>query len=330
MLKKSVTYLIILSVASVILTACGSSKSTRATGKYTPQELSWPTESETNALAPQSQALLSAAHTWLGVPYKYGGNDRKGVDCSGLVVQVYKDALGIPLPRTSREQRDHCTSIAKGSLIPGDLIFFATGKKSDQVSHVGIFIGDNLMIHASSSKGVILSDINSSYYSRTYAGSGLVDQYHSMIGDRKRKSKKGVKPQKPTRSQEGPVIHIPQTEETAGFTLTPVENLPSKADSTNTTADAETTLQPETPDSVAVTATTAASTAASTATAATPVKTATAANTTATATSKTSTTATTTTAAPVKVATVSSTPQEEPTPEEARTAVLNAIKEKEL
>ena len=128
MLKKSVTHLFIVSVAAVILTACGSSRSTGSTGSYKPAELSWPSKSETTAMAPQSQALLSAAHEWLGVPYRYGGNDRKGIDCSGLVLQVYKDALGIKLPRNSREQHDYCTAIAKGSLTPGDLIFFATGK----------------------------------------------------------------------------------------------------------------------------------------------------------------------------------------------------------
>lgn len=309
MLKKSVTHLFIVSVAAVILTACGSSRSTGSTGSYKPAELSWPSQSETAAMAPQSQALLSAAHEWLGVPYRYGGNDRKGIDCSGLVLQVYKDALGIKLPRNSREQHDYCTAIAKGSLMPGDLIFFATGKDKKRVSHVGIFIGDNLMIHASSSKGVILSDINSQYYSRTYAGSGIVDQYHAMLGTPSRNPRKGIKPQKPDRphqSQEGPVIHISQSESLAGsgYTLTPVEQLPAKAD----------TITQQT----SVPATTTAAT-----------TTTTAASATTTATSST-TTSTTATATPVKVATVSADPQPEPTPEEARAAVLKAIKEKDL
>lgn len=315
MLKKTVIHLLAVSVATVILTACGSSKSVGNTGGYTPAKASWPTPAETAALAPQSQALLSAAHTWLGVPYKYGGNDRKGVDCSGLVLQVYKDALGIPLPRNSAEQRNYCTAIAKGSLIPGDLIFFATGRDKKRVSHVGIFIGDNLMIHASSSQGVILSDINSQYYTRTYAGSGIVDQYHSMIGDTRRNPKKGIKPQKPGKqvpsSQEGPVIHIPQSESVSApaYTLTPVESLPVKAD---TTATATATPQP------ADTTATATSTATATTTATT------------TTSGSTTNTPTSATAAPIKTATVSNTQQAEPTPEEARAAVLNSIKEKEL
>jgi len=302
MLKKSVIYIFMMSVATAILTGCGSSKSVGSTGNYKSAELSWPSKTETANLAPQSQAVLSAAHTWLGVPYKYGGNDRKGIDCSGLVLQVYKDALGIPLPRTSREQHDYCTAITKGSLIPGDLIFFATGKNKNRISHVGIFIGDNMMIHASSSKGVILSDINSQYYTRTYAGSGIVDQYHSMIGDNTRPHKKGIKPKKPDKtkpSKEGPVIHISQLESNSnGYTLTPVTSLPVKSD-TITSAQA-------TPNT-----TTTATSATTTASTSTPAS-------------------STTTATPVKAATISSAQQAEPTPEEARSAVLNSIKEKEL
>lgn len=307
MLKKTVSYLFIVSVATVILTACGSSKSAATkTESYKPAELSWPADNVTDRLAPQSQALLSAAHSWLGVPYKYGGNDRQGVDCSGLVLQVYKDALGIPLPRNSREQQDYCTAIAKGSLIPGDLIFFATGKDKQRVSHVGIFIGDNLMIHASSSKGVILSDINSQYYARTYAGSGIVDQYHSMIDMPARTPKKGIKPRKKNRgksSQEGPVIHVSQLESlSSGYTLTPVTSLPTKNDTITSQAaekPADKTTLPDNGAAKVSTATTASNNRA-------------------------------TKTAPVKTATVSTTQQSEPTPEEARAAVLNSIKEKAL
>jgi len=133
-----------------------------------------------SGLAPQSQALLKEARKWLGTPYKYGGTDKNGIDCSGLVMNIYRSALAINMPRNSKAQSDYCTPTPKNDLIPGDLLFFATsgGKK---VSHVGIFIGDNRMIHSSASKGVIISDINASYYTRTFAGSGRVEQYHAMI-----------------------------------------------------------------------------------------------------------------------------------------------------
>lgn len=326
MLTKSTLHIIIVSVAAVILTACGSSKTTRATGSYKPSstELKWPDEKPGSPLAPHSEALLSEARTWLGVPYKFGGNDRKGVDCSGLVLQVYKDALGIPLPRNSREQSNYCTSIAKGSLIPGDLIFFATGKDRDRVSHVGIFIGDNLMIHASASKGVILSDINAPYYSRTYAGSGIVEKYHAMLGEKSKRPTKNVKPSKPSKnkkspSMEGPVINIPRTEATAGYTLTPVESLPQRAvqPADTTVTNAETTVSAETTVEITSTAETTA-----VANSDTTVK--------ASETPRTESHAPVTPVKPVTTATTSTAKTPEPTAEEARAAVLNSIKEKEL
>ncbi|MDE6394515.1 MAG: C40 family peptidase, partial [Duncaniella sp.] len=183
-----------------------------------------------------SEALLSEARSWLGVPYKYGGNDRRGVDCSGFVLQVYQKALDIPLPRSSREQQEYCKATTKGRLIPGDLIFFATDKDKERISHVGIFVGDNLMIHASTSKGVVISDLSSDYYTRTYAGSGIVERYHDMLGgktvkiDKDKKKDKNKKETKAPASKEGPVIYLSQPEPSAGFSLTPVETLPTAAD----------------------------------------------------------------------------------------------------
>lgn len=212
MLKRITLHLLIVSVLA-ILTACGSSKTTRvSSGSYIPGKNSGAPGVSTAGMAPQSAALVDKALSWIGTPYRYGGNDRNGIDCSGLVLRVYKDALGIPLPRSSREQRDYCTSVSKDRLVPGDLIFFATGKNRKTVSHVGIFVGDNQMIHASASKGVIVSDITTPYYSRTYVGSGIVDSYHAMLGDSYRKPV--------------PEIHISKLESPAGFSLTPVERLP--------------------------------------------------------------------------------------------------------
>ncbi|MBD5321810.1 MAG: C40 family peptidase [Bacteroides sp.] len=229
MLKKSATYILSVSFLAVLLTSCGSSKTTRVTaGYYDGNTTTSSRHTSRPKGAPQSEALLSEARSWLGVPYKYGGNDRSGVDCSGFVLQVYQNALDIPLPRTSREQNKYCKATTKGSLIPGDLIFFASDKDKETISHVGIFMGDNMMIHASSSKGVVISDITSSYYTRNYAGSGIVERYHAMIGDKSSK-KKGKKDKTPT-SQEGPVIHMSPLESPAGFTLTPVDGLPVPAD----------------------------------------------------------------------------------------------------
>lgn len=110
-----------------------------------------------------SSRLLSEAGTWLGTPYLYGGNTTEGVDCSGFVLQVYLKALNIKLPRNSAKQQEYCSPISRDQLLAGDLIFF-TGRSSQSVGHVGIYVGNGKMIHASSSSGVILSPLSQKYY----------------------------------------------------------------------------------------------------------------------------------------------------------------------
>lgn len=178
----------ILSVAVLMLTtSCGSSRTVTASRNaddiYTPAPSSHsrPSSPDPKGLHPEQAALLREARAWLGTPYKYGGNDRDGLDCSGFVVRVYNDALGIKLPRTSREQSTFCTPVKKSDLVPGDLVFFATTKGSSAVSHVGIYIGDGKMIHSSSSKGVVESDLSLPYYTKAYACGGYVEQLHAML-----------------------------------------------------------------------------------------------------------------------------------------------------
>lgn len=102
---------------------------------------------------------------WRGVRYRYGGVTTKGVDCSGLSLRAYKELYNVDLPRTVREQARKGTRIQKKNLRPGDLVFFKTGRYS---RHVGIYLGENKFIHASRSKGVTQSNINSSYWRTRY------------------------------------------------------------------------------------------------------------------------------------------------------------------
>lgn len=124
--------------------------------------------------------LMAEARTWIGTPYKYGGADRTGVDCSGLVLEVYKKALGISLPRNSKEQSVYCVPIERENLQPGDLLFFASNRKDEEVNHVGMYVGENMMIHASSSMGVIVSDLASPYYARTFKSAGAVERWSNL------------------------------------------------------------------------------------------------------------------------------------------------------
>jgi len=108
------------------------------------------------------------ALSFLNTPYRFGGNGQNGIDCSGFVQKVFRE-FDLKLPRTAREQYTLGTRVPKGDLQLGDLIFFQTYAKYP--SHVGIYIGDDKMIHASSrNKGVVVSSINSNYFRKRFIG----------------------------------------------------------------------------------------------------------------------------------------------------------------
>jgi len=111
-----------------------------------------------------SHKIINIAEKWIGTPYLYGGNTKAGIDCSGLVRNVFLE-LGIDLPHSSAQQYN----LLKPTNTPvvGDLVFF---KKGNIINHVGIFIGDNKMIHSSSSKGVIIQTIIGSSLENRLAG----------------------------------------------------------------------------------------------------------------------------------------------------------------
>lgn len=137
------------------------------------------------SLEGEEKRLVEEALTWLGTPYRYGGSDYSGTDCSGLTMKVYMNALGLSIPRSSAQQQKFCKSIKKGSLSTGDLLFFATGRDKGKVSHVGMYLGNGQFIHASASRGVIISHIEERYYTSNYHSSGHV----ARRSDKHRKSK---------------------------------------------------------------------------------------------------------------------------------------------
>ncbi|MDK2776300.1 MAG: NlpC/P60 family protein [Pseudomonadota bacterium] len=98
---------------------------------------------------------------WKGTGYAYGGLDRQGLDCSGLVYLTYRDQLGIPLPRTTLKQSQSGWPVARNQLQAGDLVFFKTGVKA---RHVGIYIENNKFLHVSTSRGVMISRLDDYYW----------------------------------------------------------------------------------------------------------------------------------------------------------------------
>jgi len=121
--------------------------------------------------------LIKESNTYLGVPYLWGGNTRKGLDCSAFVKNVYS-SIGIILPRVSRDQAKVGKSVSLATARKGDLIFFETDpKRPNIVSHVGMYIGDGKMIHASSgSSKVVIVSLNQGYFmSKMVAVKRVVD-----------------------------------------------------------------------------------------------------------------------------------------------------------
>ena len=114
------------------------------------------------------QQIIATSKQYIGVPYVWGGSSPSGFDCSGLVQYVF-NRHSITLPRTTKQQWTVGTQISKSALQPGDLVFFANTYTSG-ISHVGIYVGDNQFIHASSSKGVIISSLSNSYWASHYYG----------------------------------------------------------------------------------------------------------------------------------------------------------------
>lgn len=113
--------------------------------------------------------LYEFIDTWIGTPYKYGGNTKDGIDCSGFVNAVYLSIYKIQLKRSATEIVNQCNIIDKTELKEGDLVFFDISGKN---SHIGIYLVNNKFIHASSSKGVMISDLNQTYWIKYWGRAG--------------------------------------------------------------------------------------------------------------------------------------------------------------
>lgn len=120
-----------------------------------------------------ANTAVNSALNKLGSRYVYGATGNGGYDCSGLVYSVYKNELGINIPRSSREQSNHGQQVSKSNLQAGDLIFFNTSGRG--VSHVGIYKGNGDFVHASSGqRKVMVSNLSESYYSSRYVNATRV------------------------------------------------------------------------------------------------------------------------------------------------------------
>jgi len=118
--------------------------------------------------------VIAAAKKYESAPYRYGGMTAGGMDCSGFICLSFKDAIGVTLPRSSSGLYSWVEKIPIERAQPGDLLFFKTDSTGN-ISHVALYLGDRNFIHAASAgpdRGVIYSNLDESYYSRTFAGAG--------------------------------------------------------------------------------------------------------------------------------------------------------------
>lgn len=149
----------------LLTTACGSSKKAYTSASQPSRKAT------TKRVSPQDQ-VISSARTYIGVPYKWGGTTRAGLDCSGLLVCSFKTA-NISLPRTSAEQAKYGRLVSIHELQPGDLVFFATGRRRGKITHVGMVTEvrdrkDVRFIHASTKLGVVENNLYSDYYRKNF------------------------------------------------------------------------------------------------------------------------------------------------------------------
>lgn len=144
-----------------LLSACGSSQSVRLSNESTDTRFTSSAASEAI-----EARILDLYTTWESTPYRLGGSDRRGIDCSAYVKEVYDSAFGIDLPRTTLQQVGVGDPIKKHELQAGDLVFFLPSGK--RTRHVGIYLSEGRFTHASTSQGVTTSYLDEAYWQRAY------------------------------------------------------------------------------------------------------------------------------------------------------------------
>ncbi len=125
--------------------------------------------------ATSNMKLFNFVYNWIGTPYRFGGNTRKGIDCSAFTKQLYSQVFNVDIQRNSRDIFSMVSPVAKDELKEGDLVFFKI--HSRHISHVGIYLGNNRFAHASA-KGVSISSLDDAYYKRYfYRGGRILDAF---------------------------------------------------------------------------------------------------------------------------------------------------------
>ncbi len=119
-----------------------------------------------------NEKLYRFIDSWIGVPHRSGGMDKKGIDCSGFTSLLEQEIYDISLPRTARLMAGQVKRKYEEELKEGDLVFFDF--EGQKFSHVGVYLHNNKFVHASSSRGVIISDMKDPWYYKYFSRAGSV------------------------------------------------------------------------------------------------------------------------------------------------------------
>ena len=158
-----------LATFSVILTACSSNSDQNVKGPIKAKAGIFKTNRVISNLDDQIMVIANLSEhqqEWQGTRYRIGGNSKSGVDCSGFMQITFRDLFGIDLPRMTVDQAKEGTKISKSELRTGDLVFFNTGRGPNG-KHVGVYVKNGQFLHASTKGGVIYSDMDSPYWTKT-------------------------------------------------------------------------------------------------------------------------------------------------------------------
>jgi cell wall-associated NlpC family hydrolase len=169
----------LLCIASLLLTTAGARAD--VLGDFLTQKGLIASAESAPLPLPTASALAVHALGFMGVPYKWGGNDAQtGLDCSGFLQSVYQQITGVVLPRTSERQAAATQAIAPHELAPGDLVFFNT--TGAPYSHVGIYIGEDRFVHAPRTGSRIkLERLSAAYWSARFESARRVSQPSNVL-----------------------------------------------------------------------------------------------------------------------------------------------------